>query len=175
MTATAGFTRESTFAEQAQNFIHEVGGAATVIAHIIRVDGTIVRDDPKIAGSLVEKEPIVGFLFLGFHYERATWGIHFQHVITSDFVKANSASASDDLKNTFSSISFEWLRSYRGIGIEDEAGATYYEFNPVNTSSEEEIRVSFGAGLGINLRYVAVELDYILIDDFNMFNLAVLF
>ena len=78
------------------------------IAHIILTDGNLLRDNPEIAGSLVEKEPIVGFLFIGLHYEKENWAIHFQHVTTTDFVKANSASASDCPENSFTSIRFEW-------------------------------------------------------------------
>jgi hypothetical protein len=78
------------------------------IAHMVLVDGTLIGDDPEIAGGLVEKEPFVGFLFLGFHYEKSNWAVHVQHVITTDFVKAPSAGASKDPDNTFSAIMFEW-------------------------------------------------------------------
>ena len=78
------------------------------IAHIILTDGNLIRSEPDIAGSLVETEPFVGFLFLGLHYERSNWAIHFQHVTTSDFVEANSASASGNSQNSFTSLRFEW-------------------------------------------------------------------
>jgi hypothetical protein len=94
--------------KKAASIYGSIGLHATAIAHMILTDGNLIRDDPAIAGSLVEKEPYVGFLFLGFHYEKPTWALHFQHVITTDFVKAPSAAASDDPENTFSSIMFEW-------------------------------------------------------------------
>ena len=78
------------------------------IAHIILTDGNLLRSEPEIAGSLVEKEPFVGFLFLGLHYERANWAVSFQHVTTSDFVEIDSASASRNSQNSFTSLRFEW-------------------------------------------------------------------
>ncbi len=93
---------------KAASIYGSVGLHAAAIAHIILIDGNLIRDDPEIAGSQVEKESGVGLLFLGFHYEKPTWAFHFQHVITTDFVKAPSASASNDPENTFSSATFEW-------------------------------------------------------------------
>ena len=78
------------------------------IAHIVLADGNLISSDPEIAGSLVDTEPFVGFLFLGLHYERASWAISFQHVTTSDFVEIDSASASGNSQNSFTSLRFEW-------------------------------------------------------------------
>ena len=78
------------------------------IAHIVLADGNLISSDPEIAGSLVDTEPFVGFLFLGLHYEKANWAISFQHVTTSNFVEIDSASASGNSQNSFTSLRFEW-------------------------------------------------------------------
>lgn len=93
---------------KASSIYGSVGLHTTAIEHIILIDGNLIRDDPEIAGSMVEKESVVNFVFLGFHYERPSWALHFQHVMTSDFAKTSSLSAEEDPENAFSSITFEW-------------------------------------------------------------------
>ena len=84
-----------------------VGLDVTAIAHVITIDGNVIRDNPEFVSDL-EKEEFVSHVSLGFHYEKPTWGFHFQHVIGSDAIKSSSATATDDPDNTFSSIMFEW-------------------------------------------------------------------
>jgi lipid A 3-O-deacylase len=85
-----------------------IGIHAAAIAHNILLDGNVFRDSPPVAGKDIEKESSVGNLAIGFHYERPTWAFHLLHVITTDVVKADSAAATGDPDNTFSTIMFEW-------------------------------------------------------------------
>jgi lipid A 3-O-deacylase len=81
--------------------------SASGVAHNISLDGTTFRDNPPSVDT-VDKETLVGHIILGFHYERPTWGFHFEHFITTDVTKKDSTFNTDDPDNNFSSIMFEW-------------------------------------------------------------------
>ena len=84
-----------------------VGINASAIAHIFTLDGNVFRDSPAHVDN-IEKEDVVGWLVIGFHYETPAWGLHFQHTITTDVAEEASISATPDTDNTFSSLMFEW-------------------------------------------------------------------
>jgi hypothetical protein len=54
------------------------------VAHNIFLDGNTFKDSHS-----VPKEPLVGQLFLGLHYERPTWSIHFNMLYTTDTVDSS--------------------------------------------------------------------------------------
>ena len=79
-----------------------IGG--TYFAHNLLLDGNVFRD---VVHS-VEKEELVGFASIGFHYERPSWGVHMDLNFTTDTINADKVVGSPDTNNNFSTVMFEW-------------------------------------------------------------------
>lgn len=81
--------------------------SGSAIAHNILVDGNVFRDSPSHVES-IDKESFVAAAFLGFHYERPSWGVHLDFVVTTDVVDTSTVTASPDPDNSFSTLMIEW-------------------------------------------------------------------
>lgn len=77
---------------------------AVYSAHSILLDGNVFRDTVHS----VEKEDVVGVATLGFHYERRSWGLHFDINLTTDTIDTDEVVGNPDPDNNFSTIMFEW-------------------------------------------------------------------
>jgi len=55
----------------------------------------------------VDKEPLVGQVVGGLHYERRHWGIHFNGLITADTVNSKKSSAAENGER-LGTIVIEW-------------------------------------------------------------------
>lgn len=74
----------------------------SAFAHNIFLDGNTFRDSHS-----VDKEPLVGQVIAGLHYERKSWGIHFNVLVTSDNVNTNNAPAAEG-RERLGTIDIEW-------------------------------------------------------------------
>ena len=74
----------------------------SAFAHNIFLDGNAFRDSHS-----VDKEPLVGLVILGVHYEKVDWGIHFGIMISSDNLDTSKypAAESDERLGT---LAIEW-------------------------------------------------------------------
>lgn len=72
---------------------------------------------------------------------------------------------------------YKTLGNSEGLGVylKLKAGATYYDLKSTEPQSKDELKPSFGLGVGMNMGYVAFELDYTILKDVQMVNLVVLF
>lgn len=77
-----------------------LGGSA--FAHSIFLDGNTFRNSHSVA-----KEPLVGLIAAGLHYERANWGIHFSMMISSDTVDTSKVTAAEGGEH-LGTIAIEW-------------------------------------------------------------------
>jgi hypothetical protein len=77
---------------------------ATYFAHNLLLDGNVFRD---VIHS-VEKEDVVGIATIGFHFERPSWGLHFDFNFTTDFIDTSKMASNPDPDNNFGTIAFEW-------------------------------------------------------------------
>jgi len=74
----------------------------SAFAHNIFLDGNAFRDSHS-----VEKEPLVGLVILGFHYEKVDWGIHFGIMISSDNVDTSKYPAAEN-DERLGTLDIEW-------------------------------------------------------------------
>ena len=74
----------------------------SAFARNIFLDGNTFRDSHSI-----EKEPLVGMVIAGLHYEQANWGIHFNVMASSDDVDTNKHPTLEG-RERLGSIDFEW-------------------------------------------------------------------
>jgi len=74
----------------------------SAFAHNIFLDGNTFRDSHS-----VDMEPLVGMAIAGLHYERKTWGIHFNVLASSDTVDTNQTSAAEN-RERLGAIDIEW-------------------------------------------------------------------
>ena len=72
------------------------------VAHNIFLDGNTFKDSHS-----VPKEPLVGQLILGLHYERPDWSIHFNAVYTTDTIDTSQVTEAEG-NEMFGSIIIEW-------------------------------------------------------------------
>ena len=73
-----------------------------VIVHTIFSDGNTFRDSHS-----VDKEPLVGQVIGGLHYERKRWGIHFNGLISADTVDTKKTFAAEG-RECLGTIVVEW-------------------------------------------------------------------
>ncbi|RLA45137.1 MAG: hypothetical protein DRR06_08000 [Gammaproteobacteria bacterium] len=71
---------------------------ASAFAHNVFLDGNLFRDSHS-----VDKKPWVGLAVIGFHYESAKWGIHFNLLSTTDNVDTHLAG-----REQLGTIHVEW-------------------------------------------------------------------
>jgi hypothetical protein len=74
------------------------------IAHNLVLDGNVFKD----AIHSVEKEDVVSSALLGFHYERESWGLHFNYNKTTDIIDTNFVTGNADPSNDFFTLMIEW-------------------------------------------------------------------
>ncbi|MEA1890565.1 MAG: lipid A deacylase LpxR family protein [Pseudomonadota bacterium] len=72
------------------------------VAHNIFLDGNTFKDSHS-----VPKEPLVGQLILGLHYERPTWSVHSNIVYTTDTVDTSQVTAAEG-NEMFGNVIIEW-------------------------------------------------------------------
>jgi len=73
-----------------------------LFAHNIFLDGNTFRDSHS-----VDKEPLIGQVVGGLHYERRRWGIHFNGLITADTVDSKKSSAAENGER-LGTVVIEW-------------------------------------------------------------------
>ncbi len=71
---------------QAGSFYATLVLTGSAVAHNIFLDGNTFRDSHS-----VDKEPLVGLLVAGIHYEKENWGIHFNVMVSTDDVDTDDA------------------------------------------------------------------------------------
>jgi hypothetical protein len=76
---------------------------ASAVGHNIVFDGNVFRDSHS-----VEKEDFLGYVTIGAHYERPSWGIHLNWTLTTDTVDTDVVTATPDPDNSFGTIMYEW-------------------------------------------------------------------
>lgn len=59
-------------------------------------------------GKFVEREPLIGSLNLGLHYETPDWGAHLNWVISTDTIKVDALYNNEDKRDRYLSFTFEW-------------------------------------------------------------------
>ncbi len=74
----------------------------SVFAHNIFLDGNTFRDSHS-----VDKEPLVGLVVVGLHYERNNWGIHCHVLASSKDVDTSDAPAAEG-HESLGTIDIEW-------------------------------------------------------------------
>ena len=74
----------------------------SAFAHNIFLDGNTFRDSYS-----VDKEPLVGLVVAGLHYERKNWGIHFNVVASTNDVDTDDAPDAEG-RERLGSITIEW-------------------------------------------------------------------
>jgi len=87
---------------QAASFYGTLVVRGSVFAHNIFLDGNTFRSSHS-----VDKEPLVGMAIAGLHYERASWGIHFSVMESSDNVDTSKAPAAEG-RERLGTIVIEW-------------------------------------------------------------------
>jgi len=74
----------------------------TVFAHNIFLDGNTFRDSHSVA-----KEPLVGLVIAGLHYEQKTWAIRLGAMVSSDNMDTDRVTAAED-RELLGTIDIEW-------------------------------------------------------------------
>jgi len=74
----------------------------SAFAHNLFLDGNTFRDSHS-----VDKEPLVGLLIAGLHYEQKNWGIHFGIMISSKNVDTSTANVAES-NERLGTINIEW-------------------------------------------------------------------
>ena len=72
------------------------------VAHNIFLDGNTFKDSHS-----VPKEPLIGQLFLGLHYEQPVWSIHFNMLYTTDTVDSSQVTSAEE-NEMIGNVIFEW-------------------------------------------------------------------
>ncbi len=75
---------------------------AVAVVHDIFLDGNTLQDSHS-----VDKEPLVGQILLGFHYERPDWSVHFSMLFATDNVDTGRASDSEG-NEMFGNLTVAW-------------------------------------------------------------------
>ena len=87
---------------QAASFYATLVLRGSAFAHNIFLDGNTFRDSHS-----VDKEPLVGQVIPGLHYERQHWSIHFNVMVSTDNVDTSKAPAAEG-RERLGSIDIEW-------------------------------------------------------------------
>jgi len=87
---------------QAVSFYATLVPRCSAFAHNIFLDGNTFRDSHS-----VNKEPLVGQVIAGLHYERQRWTIHFNVMVSTDNVDTSKAPAAEG-RERLGSIDIEW-------------------------------------------------------------------
>ncbi|MBE9550812.1 MAG: lipid A deacylase LpxR family protein [Proteobacteria bacterium] len=72
------------------------------VAHNIFLDGNTFKDSHSVS-----KEPLVGQLILGLHYERPVWSVHFNMLYTTDTVDTSQVTSAEG-NEMFGNVTIEW-------------------------------------------------------------------
>lgn len=87
---------------EAAAFYGSLAFKGTVLAHNIFLDGNTFSDSHS-----VDKEPLIGIIIAGLHYERKNWGLHFNIMATSDVVDANGTQVREG-REQLGSVNIVW-------------------------------------------------------------------
>jgi hypothetical protein len=85
------------------SFYGSVATRATVVTHMLFLDGNTLGDSPS-----VPREPVVGSLILGLHYQRQHWGAHFQVWVTTHTVDPALVTDKTNVDADFGSLTLEF-------------------------------------------------------------------
>ncbi|MBW2121259.1 MAG: lipid A deacylase LpxR family protein [Deltaproteobacteria bacterium] len=87
---------------QAVSFYATLVLRGSAFAHNIFLDGNTFRKSHS-----VKREPLVGMMIAGLHYERKNWGIHFNAIVSSHDVDTTKAPAAEG-RERLGTIVVEW-------------------------------------------------------------------
>jgi len=86
-----------------------VAARAAGFLYDIHRDGNLLRDDAWTDNNTIEPDDVIGQLAFGLHYERPTWGLHFDAVLSSDTTDVRGPAGLADPRNHFAVLSLEWV------------------------------------------------------------------
>lgn len=93
-----------------RHFYATVTARVAAFAHALHRDGNLLRDDdPWTENNRIRPEDVIGQMVFGVHWERPTWGIHFDAVLSSDTTDVPNGPGLEDPRNHFAMLSVEWV------------------------------------------------------------------
>lgn len=93
----------------AEHLYVTVAARAAGFLHDIHRDGNLLRDDDWTDNNVLEPDDVIGQLAFGLHYERPTWGLHFDAVLSTDSTDVRGPTGLEDPRNHFAVVSLEWV------------------------------------------------------------------
>ncbi len=92
-----------------RHFYATVTARATAFAHALPRDGNLLRDDEWTDNNTIRPDDVIGQMVFGLHYERPTWGLHFDAVLSTDTTDVARGPGLEDPRNHFAVLSLEWV------------------------------------------------------------------
>jgi hypothetical protein len=117
-------------------------------------------------------------LVLGYDWVQSYGVVGVESDFTTSFIDGSINGQDFSIDTLGVHATYKTIGPSKGLGVylKLKAGAMYYDIDATNgPQSKNDIQASVGLGVGINMGYVAFELDYTTIKDVEMVSLAILF